>query len=58
MKDERINYTLRISREMIDKLHLIAEFNHRSTNAELTMLVEDYIKANQDILDKQQSSKH
>lgn len=52
-----IKTTIRISSDVLEKLRLIAEHNQRSVSAEIRFLVEKHIKTNQDILDKQQSSK-
>ena len=56
--ENEIKTTIRISSDVLEKLRVIAEHNQRSVSAEIRFLIDNHIKANQDILDKQQSSKH
>lgn len=37
-------FTLRVDRELIDKLKYIAEYNARSSNRELEMLIKNHIR--------------
>ena len=55
--EDKIKFTARINFELLEKFRIISEAHNRSVNGELNTVLEDYIKANQDILDKQQSSK-
>lgn len=56
--ENEIKTTIRISSDVLEKLRVIAEHNQRSVSAEIRFLIDNHIKANQDILDKQQSSRH
>lgn len=37
-------FTLRVERELIDKLKYVAEYNARSSNRELEMLIKNHIR--------------
>ncbi len=37
-------FTLRVDRELMDKLKYIAEYNARSSNRELEMLIKNHIR--------------
>lgn len=43
MKDTLPRYTLRISRDLLDKIHYIAEYNGRTVNKELQQLIKQKI---------------
>ena len=58
MIDERAKYSLRTTQEMLDQLRVIAESHHRSVNSEIIVVLENYIKENQDILDKLKSQEN
>ena len=36
--------TVRIDSEMLDKLHVVADFEVRSTNSQILILIRDFIK--------------
>ena len=38
------SFTLRIDEQMLDKLHIIAEYEGRSANGQLTVMIRDLIK--------------
>lgn len=38
-------YTLRIDQEMLDKLHVIADYEGRSANGQVLVLIRDCIEA-------------
>lgn len=39
-------FTLRIPKELLDKVRVIAQNNGRSTNKEIEMLLKEYVKEN------------
>lgn len=43
MKKEQSKFTLRINDELLKKLRYIAEYNGRSANREITMLIKKHI---------------
>lgn len=43
MKEKKPRYTLRISREMLDKIGYIAEFDGRTKNKEIEQLIKKRI---------------
>ena len=42
------SFTLRIDGQMLDKLHIIAEYEGRSANGQLTVMIRDLIKEYED----------
>lgn len=46
MADEILKFTLRIPKEILDKVRVLAEMNGRSLNKEIEMILKDYIKKN------------
>lgn len=43
MKAKQSKYTLRINDELLNKFHYISEYNARSANSELTLLIKKHI---------------
>lgn len=43
MKNEQSKFTLRIDSELLQKFHYVAEYNARSANRELEMLIKKHI---------------
>ena len=43
MKIEQSKFTLRIDSEVLKKFHYVAEYNARSANRELEMLIKNHI---------------
>ena len=43
MKTEQSKFTLRIDSELLQKFHYVAEYNARSANRELEMLIKKHI---------------
>lgn len=44
MTYEKSKFTLRIDRELLNKIHSIAKYNARSTNGEIEILIRKHIK--------------
>ena len=44
MPSDLPRFTLRVERELMDKLKYIAEYNARSSNRELEMLIRNHIR--------------
>ncbi|MGN1123037.1 MAG: Arc family DNA-binding protein [Eubacterium sp.] len=44
MPSDLPRFTLRVERELMDKLKYIAEYNARSSNRELEMLIKNHIR--------------
>ncbi len=44
MIDDKARYTLRVDRELLEKLKYIAEYNGRTKNREIEFLIKRHIK--------------
>lgn len=55
---DRVKFTLRAPRELLDKIQAVADKNYRSLNSEIIVILEEYLKSHQDVSEEQQSSKH
>ena len=56
--EDKVKFTARISYDKLEDFRLIAEYHHRSGNGEICAIIDDYIKENQDILDKLKSQEN
>ena len=55
---ERVKFTLRAPRELLDKIQVVADKNYRSVNSEVIAILEDFLKSHQDVSKEQQSPKN
>ncbi len=55
---DRVKFTFRVSKELLDSIQEIADKNHRSINSEITVILEDFLKSHQDVSKEQQSPKN
>lgn len=55
---ERVKFTFRVPKELLESIQMIADENHRSINAEITVILENYLKSHQDVEEEQQSPKN
>ena len=56
--EERVKYTFRAPRELLDKLQVIADEHRRSVNSEMIVILEEYFKSHQSASEEEQSSKN
>lgn len=55
---DRVKFTFRVSKELLDSIQEIADKNHRSINSEITVILEDFLKSHQDVSEEQQPPKN
>ena len=58
MKQERTKFTCRIEQDLLDRIGIIAEQNHRSTNSQIIVAIEEFLTCHESTSSEQESQQN